>query len=278
MKKLLWILFAGIAFSANAQEDKASCTTAEPNYVNRMPGFYISDCQVSEYKDYDFVYYVGNPAKAMKIRKGGMFRSLWYSKTPGETRNFSSSQVVANYFNAVTKVQGKSLANNNRTLTASINGKEVFIEIHVGDNSNVKGYYVVILEVQAMQQDVVVDLDEAMERDGKVALYGIQFDTDKSTIKPESGKALQQISDYLAAHPKVRIIIVGHTDMVGAFDHNLELSKARAGAVKDYLVREGKIDATRLSTDGVGPLCPVSTNQTEEGKALNRRVEIVQTL
>jgi outer membrane protein OmpA-like peptidoglycan-associated protein len=276
MKKLIGILVLGMTLSANAQNDKVSCATSEPDYVNRMPGFYISDCQVSEYKDYDFVYYAGNPAKAMKIRKGGMFRSLWYSKAPGETRNFSSSQVVANYFNAVTKIHGRSLANNNRTLTASINGKEVFIEIRVGDNSNVKGYTVVILEVQAMQQDVALNLDEAIERDGKVALYGIHFDTDKSTIKSESGAALKQVVDYLTAHTEARIIIVGHTDMVGASDRNLELSKARAGAVKDYLVREGKIDASRLSTDGVGYLCPVSTNQTEEGKALNRRVEIVQ--
>ena len=70
--------------------------------------------------------------------------------------------------------------------------------------------------------------------------------------------------------------MVGHTDNTGLFASNMTLSKARAKAVKDYLVNKGKIAATRLGSDGVGSLCPVATNGTEEGKALNRRVEIVK--
>jgi outer membrane protein OmpA-like peptidoglycan-associated protein len=127
-----------------------------------------------------------------------------------------------------------------------------------------------------MQQDIVINLEEALDRDGKVALYGILFDTDKSTIKPESENALQQIIDYLNEHPNVNIIVVGHTDMTGDFAHNMKLSKDRAEAVTDYLIKTGKIDSKRLTSDGVGPLCPVSTNDSEEGKTLNRRVEIVK--
>lgn len=129
-----------------------------------------------------------------------------------------------------------------------------------------------------MQQDIVTNLEEAIDWDGKVVLYGISFDTDKSTIKPESEKALQQIIDYLNEHPKVNIIIFAQTNMAGEFLHNMKLSKDRAEAVTDYLIKTGKINSKRLSSDGVGPLCPVSTNNSEDGKTLNRRVEIVKKL
>ena len=86
------------------------------------------------------------------------------------------------------------------------------------------------------------------------------------------------IIDYLNIKPEVNIIVVGHTDMVGGYDHNLKLSKERAEAVKEYLVKIGKIDSSRLQSEGVGPLCPVSTNEKDDGKTLNRRVEIVKKL
>ena len=127
-----------------------------------------------------------------------------------------------------------------------------------------------------MKQDIEINMSEGIDRDGKIALYGILFDVGKSVIKPESAPALQMVIDYLVANPAVKIYVVGHTDNTGLFASNITLSKARAKAVKDYLVTKGKIAATRLGSDGVGSLCPVATNGTEEGKALNRRVEIVK--
>ena len=113
-------------------------------------------------------------------------------------------------------------------------------------------------------------MSEGIDRDGKIALYGILFDVGKSVIKPESAPALQIVIDYLIANPGVRIYVVGHTDNTGLFASNITLSKARAKAVKEYPVTKGKIAATRLGSEGVGSLCPVATNTTEEGKALNR--------
>jgi len=127
-----------------------------------------------------------------------------------------------------------------------------------------------------MEQNIAINLGEAIERDGKAALYGILFDVGKSDIKPESAEALKQITDYLNTNPTVNIIVVGHTDNTGTYAANITLSKARADSIKNYLINTSKITTSRLMAEGVGPLCPVSTNNTEDGRKLNRRVEIVK--
>jgi outer membrane protein OmpA-like peptidoglycan-associated protein len=143
-------------------------------------------------------------------------------------------------------------------------------------DSDDRGFIVTIVEVKNMKQELVLTIQESIEKDGKAALYGILFDVGKSIIKPESADALKQIIDYLNTNPQVKIIIVGHTDNTGNFLSNITLSKDRAESIKTYLVNTGKIDISRLQSDGVGPLCPVTTNATDDGRKLNRRVEIVK--
>lgn len=274
MEKSLFMMLVLFAVIANAQQDAKRCEGSEPEYINRMPGFYISDCKNSEYNDVEFVYWV--KGKAQKISKGGKYYHIFYFRNSGETRKFSAAQINQNYFNAVLKIKGKALDEKKTMYSASINGKEVYIQVNTAANStDEKSYNIEVLEVESMQQDVVLNLEESIEKEGKVALYGILFDVGKSVIKPESAEALTKIIEYLTANPAAKIYVVGHTDNTGLFASNITLSKARAKAVKDYLVTKGKIAATRLGSDGVGSLCPVSTNKTEEGKALNRRVEIV---
>jgi OOP family OmpA-OmpF porin len=257
-------------------QDKKGCETVEPNYLNRLPGFRINNCEESEYKEPGFIYYAGSPAKPIKIEKGGRYRQIIYFKNEGETRKFSSTQILNNYFNAITKLKGVELSKDKTMFKASVNGKEVYIQIIAGNNSDMTNYIVEILEVEPMKQDIKVDLKEAIDSDGKIALYGILFDLNKATIKSESEKALQSVIDYLTSNPTVKIIVVGHTDNTGLFASNFTLSKERAKAVVEYLVTVGKINASRLMPDGVGSLCPVSTNTTEAGRILNRRVEIVK--
>ncbi len=141
-------------------------------------------------------------------------------------------------------------------------------------DNNDKGYQVYIIEEAALEQEIKLNIQESMKTDGKVALYGIYFDIDKSVIKPESEPELKILTDYLKANPAVTVFVVGHTDNTGDLAHNLTLSKARAKAVVDYLISKG-IDAKRLFSDGVGPLCPITTNATDAGKKKNRRVEVV---
>jgi OmpA-OmpF porin, OOP family len=274
MKQILFIVLSLFSVTANAQDAKR-CEGSEPVYMNRMPGFYISDCKNSEYNDVEFVYWV--KGKANKISKGGKYYHIYYFKNEGETRKFSSAQINQNYNNAILKVKGKALDEKKSMYSASINGKEVYVQVNTAENStDTRSYNIEVLEVEPMQQDVIVDMKEGIEKDGKVALYGILFDVNKAVIKPESETALQTVIDYLNANPAVKIYIVGHTDNTGVFANNSKLSKDRALAVKNYLVTKGKIDPARLGSEGVASLCPVSTNGTEEGKALNRRVEIVK--
>jgi outer membrane protein OmpA-like peptidoglycan-associated protein len=256
-------------------QDLARCKDAEPTYVNRMPGFYVSDCKNSEYNDVEFVYYVKGVAQ--KINKSGKYYSVFYSKSGQEAQKFSSAQINQNYENAIAKVKGSALDDRKTVFTASVGGKEVYMKVHTAANSpDAKSYRIEVVEVEAMRQDVVVDMGEAINRDGKVALYGILFDIGKADIKPESAPALAQVVDYLNANPKVMIHIVGHTDNAGTLASNTTLSKARAESIKNYLTTTAKITEGRLSTAGVASLCPVSTNDTEEGRRLNRRVEIVK--
>jgi outer membrane protein OmpA-like peptidoglycan-associated protein len=275
MMKKLFLLMSIFSSIFSFAQDTPRCPNAEPTYINRMPGFYISDCRNSDYNDVEFVYWVNGNAK--KINKGGKYYRVYYSKNEGETTKFSSAQINQNYNNAVIKIKGKALDEKRTMFTASINGKEVYIQVNTAANStNTGSYNIEVVEVESMQQDVIINMGEAIDKDGKIALYNILFDIGKSDFKPESAEALKQITDYLNANPSVKIIVVGHTDNTGTYSGNVTLSKTRAESIKNYLVTIGKITASRLMSEGAGQYCPVSTNDTEEGRKLNRRVEIVK--
>jgi OmpA-OmpF porin, OOP family len=136
-----------------------------------------------------------------------------------------------------------------------------------------------VVEVGRMERRMVDpkadEMKQGLDRDGRVALYGIQFDFNKTEIKPESAGTLGEIGKLLKANPALKLYVVGHTDSVGAVAYNKDLSEKRAAAVVQYLVRQQGIAADRLVPAGVGPLAPVATNATEEGRAKNRRVELV---
>jgi len=128
-----------------------------------------------------------------------------------------------------------------------------------------------------MEQDVMADasaLSQAIAATGKVAVYGIYFDTGKSEIKPESKPTLDQLDQMLKQNPRLSLYVVGHTDNDGKVEANLKLSADRTAAVVKALVARG-IASTRLKSAGVGPYCPEASNKTTEGKAKNRRVELV---
>jgi outer membrane protein OmpA-like peptidoglycan-associated protein len=150
--------------------------------------------------------------------------------------------------------------------------------VHVEAFNEGRDYEVVVVEKGAMKQDVVADaaaLSASIASTGKAAVYGIYFDTDKAIVKPESTPALDEISKLLKQNTGLTLYVVGHTDNAGALEHNLKLSSDRADAVVKALIGRG-IAAARLRGAGVGPYCPVASNRTEEGKAKNRRVELVE--
>lgn len=274
MKRLALLILVSISLLSSAQ-DKRGCDTIEPKYMTRMPGFKIDNCDLSEFSTYKFSY-IDLKDKRIYKEVAGRFIHLKYSKIKTESRKFSGEQIRFNFHNAVVKAKGSSLSIRKDFFKMNQNGKTVWFKIDNAEDSDDQGFDVFIIETEEMKQDIDVNMSEGIDRDGKIALYGILFDVGKSVIKPESAPALQLVIDYLNANPTVKIHVVGHTDNTGLFASNMILSKARAKAVKDYLVTKGKIAATRLGSDGVGSLCPVATNTTDEGKALNRRVEIVK--
>lgn len=246
-----------------------------PDYLNSIEGFILASCEQSEYNEYTFNYN-DNKGNYTSLTRSGKYYRLNYTKDENHSRKVSGAQICNNYYNAVKKIKGESLSVDKNFFRFTNNKQNIYMLVENAVDDDDRGYQVYIIEEASMNQEIEISIKESIDRDGKVALYGILFDTDKSTIKPESEKTLQQVIDYLNNNPKVNIIIVGHTDMVGRYDHNLKLSKERAEAVKEYLIKIGKIDSSRLDSEGVGPLCPVSTNEKDEGKTLNRRVEIVK--
>jgi len=137
-----------------------------------------------------------------------------------------------------------------------------------------------ILEVESVEDELITVDADAMSKDidlyGKVALYGIYFDYDKATIKAESEAALKEIAELLKKRPQLELYVVGHTDMKGSLDYNIKLSEQRATAVVESLTKQYGIKASRLSPKGVGPLVPVMSNQSDNGRSKNRRVELVE--
>lgn len=159
---------------------------------------------------------------------------------------------------------------------------EVFVSVLTGENLQYPGPVEIVLDIietKPMESGLVSVnpkfLSDSLASEGKVVLQGIFFDTDKATIKPESSAALKAISDYLNQNKSTKVFIVGHTDTSGDYSHNVDLSGQRAKAVTDALIAAYKIDRNRLRAVGVGPVAPAGSNSTEEGKAKNRRVEMV---
>ncbi|HET7371134.1 MAG TPA: OmpA family protein [Gammaproteobacteria bacterium] len=120
------------------------------------------------------------------------------------------------------------------------------------------------------------DLYDALAQEGRVAVHDILFDTGKATINPASADRLSKIGKMLRAHADLKLLIEGHTDSQGGYDANMALSKARADAVRDYLVDRFSVGVERLRTIGLGSTQPVADNGTAEGRARNRRVELVK--
>lgn len=139
---------------------------------------------------------------------------------------------------------------------------------------------IIVVEEKPMEIDMVkvtADiLKENIIKDGHMAVYGIYFDTGKSDIKPESDETIKEIAALLKTNASLQVYIVGHTDNVGMLKDNMELSQKRAEAVVNELITKYKIPLANLQAEGVGPLAPVATNDTKEGKELNRRVDIVK--
>jgi len=266
---LAFLLGSQVVFAA--RPDKPGC--GDPAlFPTRMPNYRIEACEVKEFAPYAF-----RVASGKKVTVEGKFTFLVYVVDDRKNEQ-SGAAVVRNYENALGKI-GATIqgSDGERWVTGSvvIDGKEVWAEAEKG-NAKI---WLRIVETRAMQQHVVADaaaFGNDLKATGHVAVYGIYFDTAKSVLKPQSTPALQEVAKLLGADPTLKLWVVGHTDSVGAIEANMKLAQARAEAVVAALTTTHGIAVARLKGYGVGPLAPVASNDSEEGRAKNRRVELVK--
>ena len=256
----------------------------DPAVFTRMPNFYIEEYKDVQFDAHEFVVAKGNSTANQHVE--GHLTYWRYDLIPGTTAPPPSwLQIFRNHENAVQKMGGKTMYNpgpNNNydsTFLISKNGADTWIELHPRGRSAGSGMYqLLIVEVKKMQQDVVANADalkSGLAAAGHVGVPGIFFDFAKSDIKPESRPAIDQVVQMLQKSPALKVWVVGHTDNVGSAESNVTLSNARAASVVKALVAAG-IPAQRVTPHGNGPFAPVAPNTTEDGRAKNRRVELVK--
>jgi OmpA-OmpF porin, OOP family len=269
------VVLATVPF-ASAQQDVAG--SKDYPGISRMPGYYIASYQESPFDSYTFKVREGAKEREQPVE--GRRYDLRYNLMDNATMP-SQLQVVRNYQNAARAAGGQVMFDSGEatTLRLSKGGKEIWCSLDVGNVPSGLFIIMVIIEKQGMQQEVTIDakaMAQNIGESGRVAIYGILFDTGKAELKPESGPALIEIAKLLKESPALKVYVVGHTDMVADVATNVKLSQARAQAVVSALVSQHGIAATRLIPYGDGPYAPVASNKTEEGRAKNRRVELVE--
>ena len=265
---MLFVLAAG----AIAQQKDATNCKDHPAFT-RMPEYWIHGCKQSQFDAFEF-----KVAEKKTERVEGQLWKIDYYPQNTMAQKPSALQIQRNFQNAVQKQGGTVVFsdNNRSTLKLTKDGKEIWAEVLAEFTGK---YFLTIVQKEGMAQDIVANaefLANDLATTGHVAVYGIYFDTGKSVIKPDSAQAIGEIAKLLTANPGLALYVVGHTDNQGGVDTNIKLSQDRAEAVLQSLVRDHGIAAARLRAYGCAMFSPVASNDNEEGRAKNRRVELVK--
>ena len=276
--------------------------------VSRYPGSFIDRYQSVEFDEVSLPLGQSNGGKPGKSQRlEGKITHISYATPAGRSilevyRNYESAlrkggfQILFDCVNDDCGTRGPviwatvgnedwSWGGGQRYLSAKLAraAGDVYVSLHIGQWAGGQkgcGVYLYVIESKPMEGDLIkVDaaaLGGDISSSGHVAVYGIYFDTGKADLKPESDPALTEIAKLLQQDSKLKLLVVGHTDNVGTLAGNMDLSKRRAEAVVQVLTAKHGVAAARLIGQGAGPLAPVASNGTEDGRAKNRRVELVQ--
>lgn len=255
-------------FAAGIKAEDAEGCKDSP-LITRMPGSELHSCDYKEFDQLVIHTKIDAEGNVTDTTVEGEYRSWDYATRDGVSqiqvyRNFETALKNAGFTIVYTESPGYMAARKADTW-------------YVLENSG-SYYYQHILTVKKMQQEVTADasqLKDELAKSGRVAVYGINFDTGKAAILPESEKVLGEVLKVLEEDESLKVRLEGHTDNVGGAAANQTLSEKRAQAVMGWLIAHG-IDAGRLSAKGFGDTKPVGENNTEEGRAKNRRVELVK--
>ncbi len=253
---------------------------------------------------FDRRYFIAG--KKLLSVEGKVYRDMMNLSNMDTDRKYSELEFHRNYENAITALGGKKINESQLTdeMINAAGGRDAVEKywsnaaavpdyehnsylirtadkeywIHVSTGSIPAHGFLTVLEKEAMKQSVgfldASAMKKALDTDGHVALY-INFDVDKASLRPDSQPIIAEINKLLGADPSLKLSIEGHTDSTGSADHNRELSTSRARSVLGALVGLG-IEPSRLSSKGFGPDKPIASNTSVEGRAANRRVELVK--
>jgi OOP family OmpA-OmpF porin len=252
-------------------------------YLSGMPSYEIWSAEDKDFDAYQFC-----DGKKLVTVEGKLWKREYGLKNDGQEA--SGLQIIRNYSNAIKDMGGIILIEGTKETTEKVcaseagyarqvtgkvtkGGNELWVEVGYHDYNGT--YIITIVEKQLMKQDVTASaMLDSLNQQGHVALY-INFDTGKSTIKPESEQIVAQIVEMMKSNPALELSVEGHTDNVGNPKSNQTLSEERAKAVVVAITAQG-IAAERLSSVGHGQNMPIADNNTEDGRARNRRVELVK--
>ncbi|MFO7873174.1 MAG: OmpA family protein [Bacteroidales bacterium] len=304
------VIFVSLGFTAGYAQEDVEGSKDHP-MISRYEGSYIKGYEHYDYNRLVFGYKTDDGEKEEITAKGEVTR-IGYAAPIG----LSSLQVHRNYLTALKNAgfeilfncidEGEKCHGWFRNYDINIDGTKDFFhgkdyyyflaklsdsegDVYVSAHTVLMRYNhpataLQIVEEKPMETGKVkVNIDaETMANDiddkGSVRIYGIHFDTDKATIKEKSESTLTEIATLLEQKPDLKLHVVGHTDATGGLEHNMELSKQRAEAAVEYLTSEHGVSEDRLTPYGVGPLAPVAGNDDEDGRARNRRVELVKVM
>ena len=275
MKKypvLIALLFISLFTYAQDENPDAPGCKDSPMF-NRMPNTIIGECS-SNYDEVEIPMSTDNT-----VTKEGTKTYIQYNYSLEEATAPSFFQILKNFENAIAKTGGKRVYYSKEagvaTLFTRSGGKDIWVVLNDFGGTKTGNFALTILEIEGMKQDISANIMlDSLKQTGSITLH-INFETGKSVIKPESQSIIDQMAEMLKTDASIKISIEGHTDNVGTAAANQTLSQNRAKAVMDAIIAKG-IDKARLSSKGWGQNKPVADNSTEEGKARNRRVEIVK--
>jgi len=272
------LMLAGFALAMESDVPESK----DPPLFTRMPNFYISDYKYNDFDAHTFVNSKGEEVSVEGQRYYIQYRIQEGAKPP------SQLQIIRNYTNAIKKLGGTvekeyiDEVEGYAYMRLQKDNAEIWVHIETSVLTDINPYQLNIIQKGEMIQDVVANPEvsevfaKEIDEKGKAVIYGIHFDTDKSEVKPESEAALKEVSKLLSQNSSLKLYIVGHTDNVGELDYNMKLSQARAESVIKELTSKYGVALDRVKPYGVGPLSPVASNKTEEGRAKNRRVELIE--
>jgi outer membrane protein OmpA-like peptidoglycan-associated protein len=264
--------FDAVASPQSKDADAANCK--DHPLFTRMQDMHIATCKQAEFDR--AVFKTGKGRGTDTAVEGRRFEIRYIANT-GATPP-TPVAILRNHQQAIKAIGGTVAFEDQRytTLSLSKDGREIWAQV---DTAWGRGYMLVIVEKQAMTQEVAASAEvfqSGLRTTGHVEVPGIYFDTGKAELKPESDAAVAEVAKLLKADPALKVYVVGHTDNVASLELNAKLSQARAEAVVQALVARHGIAQARLTGRGVGPLAPVASNDSDEGRAKNRRVELVK--